>query len=389
MEPVIYDMDSEEPSSLVLPRARRRLLDGGLLTNTVKPGALPSAVERYRKRASDLYDEGSKLMDSEPDMSQLQAFARQQGEQGNAAMLNALAAQYAGESFQPIQAQYLKRAAAAQEPMKVGGGMLTPDGQFIKDPMAARDKRAEFLLQQAKAYETLAQTAESKEQAAEAARLARESLESYRSVMAGVAQMNAQTSRLNAQTNQINAGAGADNRNDKKSDTLRNEYVKKSDKVREGTSHAQNVMQMLSDPTIAKDPTKQVSLIFSFGKMLDPDSVVRESEYSLIANARGLADRLQQIVPTIQTGARLTPAQLRSMAEVAQNLMAGANTRIDDLDNYYIDLAKRRGLNPEDVLPSYRKRQAAPQPAAGGSGGFSDPEKERRYQEWKKQQGGG
>lgn len=389
MDPVIYDMDSEEPSSLALPRARRRLLDGGLLTNTVKPGALPSAVQRYRKRAGELYDEGSKLMDSEPDMSQLQAFARQQGEQGNAAMLNALAAQYAGESFQPIQAQYLKRAAAAQEPMKVGGGMLTPDGQFIKDPMASRDKRAEFLLQQAKAYETLAQTAESKEQAAEAARLARESLESYRSVMAGVAQMNAQTSRLNAQTNQANAGAGAEGRNDKKADTLRNEYVKKSDKVREGTSHAQNVMQMLSDPTIAKDPTKQVSLIFSFGKMLDPDSVVRESEYSLIANARGLADRLQQIVPTIQTGARLTPAQLRSMAEVAQNLMAGANTRIDDLDNYYIDLAKRRGLNPEDVLPSYRKRQGAPQPAAGGSGGFSDPEKERRYQEWKKQQGGG
>lgn len=112
---------------------------------------------------------------------------------------------------------------------------------------------------------------------------------------------------------------------------------------------------MLTDPTIAKDPTKQVSLIFSFGKMLDPDSVVRESEYALIANAKGLFDRLQQIVPQIQSGARLTPQQLQSMQQVATNLLQGSTTRLQDLDNYYSDLATRRKLNPADVLPSYSR----------------------------------
>jgi hypothetical protein len=160
---------------------------------------------------------------------------------------------------------------------------------------------------------------------------------------------------------QVTAGAAAGGRADKAADNLRGEYMKRADKIQEGIGHGQNVIQMLADKDIATDPTKQVGLIFSFGKMLDPDSVVRESEYALIANARGISDTLQQLIPRIQSGARLSPQQLQSMQQVANNLMSGANTRRKDLDNYYTDLSQRRKIDPRDVLPSYR--------ADGGGGG--------------------
>jgi hypothetical protein len=378
---------------------------------------LPSAVQRYRDRASELYRQGADLYGQEPDMSQFEDFARQRAQGGNAAMLNALAAQFAGEQFQPVQAQFLKKAAAAQDPIKLGSGMLTPEGRYIKDPIAAQDKRAEFLLQQARAYETLAQTAATAEERAEAARLAREAAERHReliaemqrvnidsqianrNVLAGIAQQSADTARQRAQsdaaltaqrqadarqnaevmqglardrneTNRLIAQMSQGGRNDKRADTLRGEYLKRADKVREGTGHAQNVLQLLSDPTIANDPTKQVSLIFSFGKMLDPESVVRESEYALIASARGIFDTAQQIVPRIQSGARLSPQQLKSMSQVAENLMQGATTRIEALDQFYADLARRRNLNVEDVLPSFNSRRGS---GSGDGGGQNQP----------------
>jgi hypothetical protein len=110
-------------------------------------------------------------------------------------------------------------------------------------------------------------------------------------------------------------------------------------------------MTLLADPTIAQDPTKQVSLVFAFGKMLDPESVVRESEYALIANARGVFQGLLQKPDQIMTGARLTPEQLSSMQQVARQLYAGADQRRRDLADAYRGLAQRNQVPVEDVLP--------------------------------------
>lgn len=336
---MLTDVVPSEPQS-VLPMTRRAIL------------------EKLQKQRAEM--EGA-----EPDVSQLQEFARMQGQSGESAMLNALAAQYAGEQFQPVQAQFLRRAMAAQEPMKIGGGMLTPDGKFIRDPFAAQERGLSRL-------DRLIQSEQGAISAEEAAALRRQDAlqreqerrdrivrdEQWRQERA---QVSDEFRRTGQQIQQSVAGAAAGGRADKAADTLRGEYLKRYDKIQEGIGHGQNVIQMLSDRTIATDPTKQVGLIFSFGKMLDPDSVVRESEYALIANARGLSDTLQQLIPRIQSGARLSPQQLESMREVANNLMSGANTRRADLDSYYTNLAKRRKIDPQDVLPSYR--------ADGGSGG--------------------
>lgn len=328
---------------------------GGTLSNTVQPGQsmLPNTISTLRGRASDMYDKATKLMEQPLDYSGLQAFARQRGQQGEQAMLNALAAQYAGEGFAPLQQQFMKTAASTQDPIKMGGGLITNAGQFIKDPEVSQDKEVSLLLNQAKAYEQMAQTADTARERIEAQRKHDQTMEQLRLMGLNMQQQGLGIQAMNAQTQRMVAEANAGGKVDKAADALRGEYTKRVDKVREGTNHAQNVMQMLADPQISRDPTRQVALIFSFGKMLDPDSVVRESEYALIANARGLSDQLQQIVPRLQTGARLTPQQLKSMQEVASNLLKGSSTRLQDLDQYYVDLAGRRKIDPRDVLPSY------------------------------------
>lgn len=166
MNDLTFAEDVQERKRRMLPMALGGLQStDGTLTNTVQPGrALPSAL---RTRLGKVQQQLDDMDGQEVDTSALQAFARQQGESGQASMLNALAAQYAGENFQPVQAQFLKRAAAAAEPMKIGGGMMTPQGQFIKDPFAQRDQRRTALERQALGLERMAGEEERTAQARE------------------------------------------------------------------------------------------------------------------------------------------------------------------------------------------------------------------------------
>lgn len=107
------------------------------------PLTLAQLAQQYEQRGLQLFDE-------EPDVSGLQEYARQRSKEGNSAGLNALAAQFAGKSFEPMQAHFLKQALAAQEPLKVGNsGYITSKGEFVRDPLARNDRRADSLLRTA------------------------------------------------------------------------------------------------------------------------------------------------------------------------------------------------------------------------------------------------
>lgn len=125
----------------MLPQTLGLTSPDGVLTQDVKPPALPLSMA-IRKQIADLEAQSD-------DTSAAQAYGRQQGESGQAAMLNALAAQFAGPQFESVQAQFLKRAQAAQQPMRVGKGMVTPDGQFIGDPGAKREAQITRLSREA------------------------------------------------------------------------------------------------------------------------------------------------------------------------------------------------------------------------------------------------
>lgn len=165
----LFDPNEEQPFYGLLPKAKARITSAGdtLSSNVTAPRTmLPNSIEALRGKAADLYKQGADLYDQEPDMSEFQAFAKQRGEQADRSMLAAMAAQFAGESFAPMQQQLLKKASAATEPMKMGSGMITSDGKYIKDPEVGQNRKAEFLMQQARAYQQMAETAQTAQERA-------------------------------------------------------------------------------------------------------------------------------------------------------------------------------------------------------------------------------
>lgn len=360
MDPLTFAEDVEQRKRM-LPMAMMGLQSpAGTLTSSVQPGrALPSAL---RARLGKVQQQLEEVDAQEVDTSALQAFARQQGEAGSMAMLNALAAQAAGPGFEPIQAQFLKRAAAAAEPMKMGGGMLTPQGQFLKDPFAARDLRRTALERQALGLEKMVGDEDARLDRAERAERDRQDRLARDAQAADFRRMGLDLQKQGLDLRRDMAANKPDTQTFTRATKLRDEFGKKSDKIGEGVRHAETVMTLLADPTTARDPIKQVSLVFSFGKMLDPESVVREAEYALIENARGVFDSVLQKPDQFMTGARLTPQQLQSMRQIAQQLYAGSAQRRKDLADVYRGIAERNRIPVEDVLPA----------TFGGGGGNND-----------------
>jgi len=116
-----------------LPRATRKASAGGTLSGRVQPGE-----ENIRR--------GLELMSAEDDYTAASDFARQRSVQGEDAMLNAIAASVAGRRFEPLQGAFLKRALAAQDPMKVGTATIGPDGTVLRDPSAERMRNSDRLI---------------------------------------------------------------------------------------------------------------------------------------------------------------------------------------------------------------------------------------------------
>lgn len=82
----------------------------------------------------------------QPDVTSLNEYAAQRQRQGQMDMVNALAAQYAGKGFQPVQETYLKRSLAAQTPQEIGDYGIVSGGKFTVSPFAGRKEQATGLL---------------------------------------------------------------------------------------------------------------------------------------------------------------------------------------------------------------------------------------------------
>lgn len=370
-----YSLMPEEdvPSpGLVLKKARAKASAGGTLSNNAPTAE--TMLPTTRQRLGKIYGELDKLDTQDVDTSALQAFAKQQSEQGQGAMLNALAAQFAGESFDPIQAQYMKRAAAASEPMKVGGGILTPDGQFIKDPFAARDSRRTSLERQALGMEKMITDERERDLRREERQAAQASLDAYRQASLAARDNNgAQDSRIW-----------------RAEDTLRGDFDKLTKDLREEVNATSKITQIVgaTPPGQKPDAITQQSLVILLNKFLDPGSVVREGEFDRVVKAQGLEGRVMNLRDRILKGQPLDANTIGQINGLAQLYNDAATSKIQKYANDFTAIATRRRLNPENVISDPRFRGGA-QPGAATPGAFSDPDKERRYQEWLKKQNGG
>lgn len=101
-----------------------------------------------------------------------------------------------------------------------------------------------------------------------------------------------------------------------KSNALRKEYEAEA-KDMQVTAEAYRRLHSAPIKDVSSTGFSDISLVFNFMKMLDPNSVVRESEYATAANAASVPERVRALWNQVLEGTILTEPQRRKLlAEV-------------------------------------------------------------------------
>ena len=109
------------------------------------------------------------------------------------------------------------------------------------------------------------------------------------------------------------------------------------------------VLQSAINPS----PFGDLAIIFSAMKVLDPGSVVRESEFKTVEKAAPFLTRLgfdQAKIDSFKEGKLLTATQRADVVDTVLNFYLSSNQSQGGLIEYYSDRAKKSGLNPESVI---------------------------------------
>lgn len=131
---------------------------------------------------------------------------------------------------------------------------------------------------------------------------------------------------------------------------LRDEYNKASQNfVTIGDSYAQ-IKSVAKSPSAAGD----LSLIFSYMKMLDPGSTVREGEFANAQNAGGIPDRLVAQYNKVLRGERLSEPQRKDFVSQAKTVYDSARARHEaGVKRRYQTLAEKNQLDPNSVVSDF------------------------------------
>lgn len=182
-----------------------------------------------------------------------------------------------------------------------------------------------------------------------------------------VAQMNEQSGKVIADPRAV-SGEGGDKKA-KLEQGIRKEFTALSkDFIKVRDAHTR-VARSAQDPSGAGD----LAMIFNFMKVLDPGSVVRESEFRTAEGARGAIGDLEEegtIVPAIVkqgierliTGTRMLPEQRKDFLRRSEALFEGQLKNQKELERRFTDVSKRTGVNPQNVVLEFRLNDPSPPP---------------------------
>ena len=129
---------------------------------------------------------------------------------------------------------------------------------------------------------------------------------------------------------------------------LRKEYNKRTSDLTSSRRNLSIIKTSAADNSGAGD----IALVTSFMKMLDPGSVVRESEFAQAAGAGGLFAKLKALQTQIVDGQFLSVDQRKDFSRLAGQYLAGAQAEEKTERESYAIRVKNYGLNPYNVFPS-------------------------------------
>lgn len=125
---------------------------------------------------------------------------------------------------------------------------------------------------------------------------------------------------------------------------LGNEVTKKAQDV--AVSYGKLKRVASGTPSAAGD----MSLVFSYMKMLDPGSTVREGEYANAQNAAGVPDKIRNAFNKAIDGELLSPDQRKDFLNQAKSMMTEQVGRYKAFSAPYTKLADKYGIDPSEVV---------------------------------------
>lgn len=125
-----------------------------------------------------------------------------------------------------------------------------------------------------------------------------------------------------------------------------------------------NAYQQVASAAKVPDAAGDLSLIFGYMKMLDPNSVVRETEFANAQNAAGVPDQIRNLYNRAMNGERLNPNQRQQFVGQARRIMQNAQTNQSRVRETYGSRASKFGIDPTMVLDSEEQLDMGDSPAA-------------------------
>jgi hypothetical protein len=167
----------------------------------------------------------------------------------------------------------------------------------------------------------------------------------------------------------------SDGQGDQLSTKLRGEFRQSSGQFVSMRDSFNRLTAATQEPSAAGD----LATIFNYMKILDPNSVVRESEFATAQASSAWLQEQEEIGVTvprpvasairqIATGKRLSDAQRADFVEQARNMLNAQTKTQLQLETQYRDLAERQGVDPRNVVVDFLGPLREEDTAQGGQG---------------------
>jgi hypothetical protein len=124
----------------------------------------------------------------------------------------------------------------------------------------------------------------------------------------------------------------------------------KSEPVYKAYQEMQSAYGQITDSLKSASPAGDLAAATKFMKLLDPGSVVRESELAMAMAASGALDRARNYAELRISGKKLTPDQRKDFQQLSDQLFSTATTVYNAKRNELVEQGSAFGLNAERAL---------------------------------------
>lgn len=161
----------------------------------------------------------------------------------------------------------------------------------------------------------------------------------------------------------------------------------RGDKTVQAYQLMQNEMRQLESLAAANTPSSDQALITKFAKILDPGSVVRESEFAITERGGGLLNSMRNQLDKVAGKGRLQPEQRQQLINAARQLTSGVGEEYRKKRQEFSRQGSLYGARPEAIIGAEPVMPSAAEPLSS-QGGLA-PEKKARLEELRKKLRGG